>query len=124
MAGRTLLLAGLGLLCLAACASAQANNRQPAPSDELALRLFSNSLENFPVRPAWPAGPCLRRDLSRTACLRHWPLGLPGHLGCCWTFLGPACHRRACMACTSPRACHTCCLGPKHGPQEGLRAWL
>lgn len=51
MAGRTLLLAGLGLLCLAACASAQAGNRQPQPSDELALRLFSNSLENFPVRP-------------------------------------------------------------------------
>lgn len=51
MAGRTLLLAGLGLLCLVACASAQAGNRQPQPSDELALRLFSNSLENFPVRP-------------------------------------------------------------------------
>ena len=69
MAGRTLLLAGLGLLCLVACASAQAGNRQPQPSDELALRLFSNSLENFPVRPAWPADAYMSRDLGRVGGL-------------------------------------------------------
>lgn len=52
MTGRTLLLAGLlGLVCFVACASAQANGRTPPPSDEVALRLFSNSMENFAVRP-------------------------------------------------------------------------
>ncbi len=68
MAGRNMLLAGLGLLCLA-CAAAQ-NGRTPAPSDELALRLFSNSMENFAVRPRRQSALHLWADLCPGTLLR------------------------------------------------------